>query len=102
MKEGLILSLMSQIFINAARLFSKDLIFWLLLPVFLILNIIRILKTLLKNILQKQKSIAYYASLLGFPQTPEQDRTDCGSENSHRCYYRKSSAGSQKNADVSG
>lgn len=65
MKEGLILSLMSQIFINATRLFSKDTDTMASSAALSYFKHYQEFENLIELHFAEQKSIAYYASLLG-------------------------------------
>ncbi|MEF9480678.1 helix-turn-helix domain-containing protein [Chryseobacterium sp. 1B4] len=65
MKEGLILSLMSRIFINAARLFSKDFDTLASSAGLSYFKHYQDFENLIEQHFTQQKSIAYYASLLG-------------------------------------
>ncbi|WP_343680406.1 helix-turn-helix transcriptional regulator [Chryseobacterium arthrosphaerae] len=65
MKEGLILSLMSQIFINATRLFSKDSDTMASSAALSYFKHYQEFENLIELHFTEQKSIAYYASLLG-------------------------------------
>lgn len=65
MKEGLILSLMSQIFINATRLFSKDSNTMASSAALSYFKHYQEFENLIELHFTEQKSIAYYASLLG-------------------------------------
>nr|WP_315029229.1 helix-turn-helix transcriptional regulator [uncultured Chryseobacterium sp.] len=65
MKEGLILSLMSQIFISATRLFSRNLETFDSTAGLSYFKHYQDFETLIEEHFTKQKSIAYYASLLG-------------------------------------
>lgn len=65
MKEGLILSLMSQVFINATRSFSRDIEILESSTGPSYFKHYQDFETLIEEHFTKQKSIAYYASLLG-------------------------------------
>lgn len=65
MKEGIILSLMSQIFINATRLFSKDADTLAASAGLSYFKHYQDFENLIEQHFTQQKSIAYYASLLG-------------------------------------
>ncbi|SHH46068.1 AraC-type DNA-binding protein [Chryseobacterium oranimense] len=65
MKEGFILSLMSQIFINAARLFSKDHDIHASSASLSYFKHYQDFESLIEQYFTGQKSISYYASLLG-------------------------------------
>lgn len=65
MKESFILSLMSQIFINSARLFSKDSEISQSSAGISYFKHYQDFEALIEKYFQEQKSIAYYASLLG-------------------------------------
>jgi len=65
MKEGLMLSLMSQIFINATRLFSKDFDTLASSAGISYFKRYQDFENLIEQHFTEQKSIAYYASLMG-------------------------------------
>lgn len=65
MKEGIILSLMSQIFINATRLFSKDVDTLAASAGLSYFKHYQDFENLIEQYFTQQKSIAYYASLMG-------------------------------------
>ncbi|MBL1222805.1 helix-turn-helix domain-containing protein [Chryseobacterium sp. L7] len=65
MKEGFILSLMSQVFINATRLFSKDTDVLSSSASLSYFKHYQDFENLIEQHFTNQKSIAYYASLLG-------------------------------------
>ncbi len=65
MKEGLSLSLMSQIFINAVRLFSKDHDIHASSSSLSYFKHYQDFENLIEQYFSSQKSISYYASLLG-------------------------------------
>ncbi|KMQ59992.1 AraC family transcriptional regulator [Chryseobacterium angstadtii] len=65
MKEGLILSLMSQIFINATRLFSKDIDIRSSSVSLSYFKHYQDFENLIEQHFTEQKSISYYASLMG-------------------------------------
>ncbi|MGH1516148.1 AraC family transcriptional regulator [Chryseobacterium sp. JK1] len=65
MKEGMILSLMSQIFINATRLFSRDFDPLASAAGLSYFKHYQDFENLIEQHFTEQKSIAYYASLLG-------------------------------------
>ena len=101
MQKENILALITRIYIQSVRLFSKDQ--QLLNPanVFSYIRHYQEFEALLEEHFLVRKSSSYYADLLGITAKHLNRITQTVVQKGFRCYYRKGNTGSQKNVDLS-
>lgn len=100
MQKENILALITRVYIQSTRLFSKDQ--QLLNPgsVFSYIHHYQQFEALLEEHFLTQKSSSYYADLLGITAKHLNRITQTIVQKGFRCYYRKGNTGSQKNVDL--